>query len=102
MNIRKRTSVGVVGYDIDGVNLNEMRQLTELRNRINNVLISHAKDSEKKEYVSDDDLKLMFAVLSVFTKDYTLDNSSAFDDFLKEEAEKENKSESSAPVDNEE
>ena len=99
MNIKKRTSIGVVGYNIEDVNLNEMRQLTELKNRISNVLDSHAKDSEKKEYVSDDDLKLMFAILSVFTKDYTLDNSSAFDTFLKEEEEAKNKPQSPAPVD---
>lgn len=89
MNIKKQTSIGVVGYDIDGVNLNEMRQMAELKNKINDVLKSHAKDSKEKKYVNDNDLKLMHAILSVFTKNYENATTSAFDDFLKEH-EKEN------------
>ena len=57
----------------------------ELNNRIKNVLDSHKEGSEKKEYVSDDDLKLMYAILSVFTKEYSSTQTSAFDDFLKEQ-----------------
>lgn len=85
MNIKKRTNVGIVGYDIDNVNLNEMRQMSELKNRINEVLISHEPEAKKKKYVSDDDLKLMHAVLSVFTRDYEGNVESAFDTFLKEQ-----------------
>ena len=85
MTIKSITSTGVVGYDIMDVNLNEMRQMTELKNRINDVLVSHAKDSKEKKYINDDDLKLMHAVLSVFTKNYSNKTSSAFDDFLKEQ-----------------
>lgn len=98
MNIEKKTSIGVVGYDICGVNLNEMRQLTELKNRISNVLDSHTKDSEKKEYIDDKDLKLMWAILSVFTKDYEDAATSAFDEFLANE----NKPQSPNPVDDKE
>lgn len=101
MNIKKNTSIGVVSYDICSVNLNEMRQLTELKNRINSILISHAKDSEKKEYISDNDLKLMRAILCIFTKEYADNQTSVFDDFLKAEEEKEKKPESPAPVDDE-
>ena len=90
MDIKKKTNIGVVGYDIDDVNLNEMRQMAELKDKINDVLKSHAKDSKEKKYVNDDDLKLMHAILSVFTKDYESTKKSAFDDFLKEH-EKENK-----------
>lgn len=85
MDIRKRTNVGVVGYDINNVNLNEMRQMHELKNKINDVLKSHAKDSKEKKYVNDDDLKLMHAILSVFTENYESTKASAFDDFLKEQ-----------------
>lgn len=87
MTIKSNTSVGVVGYDIVDVNLNEMRQMAELKNRINDVLASHAKDSKEKKYISDDDLKLMHAILSVFTKDYKDATTSAFDEFLKAEQE---------------
>lgn len=85
MNIKKRTGVGVVGYDIDSVNLNEMRQMSELKNRIKDVLDSHKPETKEKKYINDDDLKLMHAVLSVFTKDYEGGTESAFDAFLKEQ-----------------
>ena len=86
MTIKSITSTGVVGYDIMDVNLNEMRQMAELKDRINDVLVSHAKDSKEKKYINDDDLKLMHAVLSVFTKNYSNGTSSAFDEFLKEQS----------------
>lgn len=99
MNIKKRTSIGVVGYNIEDVNLNEMRQLSELKNRIEDVLNSHKPEAKEKRYISDDDLQLMRAILCVFTKEFVNDDKSSFDDFLKEEAEKEKKPESPAPVD---
>jgi len=85
MTIKSNISTGVVGYSIMDVNLNEMRQMAELKNRVNDVLASHAKDSKEKKYLNDDDLKLVHAVLSVFTKDYESTQKSAFDDFLKEQ-----------------
>lgn len=89
MNVKANKSYGIVGYSIEDVNLDEMRQMAELKNKINDVLKSHAKDSKEKKYVNDNDLKLMHAILSVFTKDYESATTSAFDDFLKEH-EKEN------------
>lgn len=84
MNVRSKQSFGIVGYNIEDVNLNEMRQMAELKDKINDVLKSHAKDSKEKKYVNDNDLKLMRAILSVFTKDYESTKGSAFDDYLKE------------------
>lgn len=101
MTIKSNTSIGVVGYDIVDVNLNEMRQMAELKDRINDVLASHTKDSKEKKYVSDDDLKLMHAILSVFTKDYKDTTTSAFDEFLKDtekSAEQPQKKEKKKPV----
>lgn len=95
MQIRKRTSVGVVGYDITDVCLNEMRQMHELNNRVVDVLNSHKPEAKEKKYVDDADLKLMHSILSVFTKDYEGTIVSAFDEFLANE----NKPESPAPVD---
>lgn len=89
MNIKSNKSYGIVGYNIEDVNLNEMRQMAELKDKINDVLKSHAKDSKEKKYVNDDDLKLMSAILSVFTKDYESTKESAFDDYLKELAKQE-------------
>ena len=60
-----------------------MRQMFELKTRIDNVLISHKPDSKEKKYINDDDLKLMHAILSVFTQEYESTQTSAFNDFLK-------------------
>lgn len=85
MTIKSNSSFGVVGYSIMDVNLNEMRQMHELKDNIKSVLDSHKPDSKEKKYISDDDLKMMHAILSVFTKDYEPTQKSAFDEFLKEE-----------------
>ncbi len=98
MNIKKKTSIGVVGYNIEDVNLNEMRQMHELKNRIVDVLNSHKPEAKEKKYIDDADLKLMHAILSVFTKDYEGTIVSAFDEFLANE----NKPQPSTPADNEE
>ena len=62
-----------------------MRQMYELNSRVKDVLDSHKPDSKEKKYICDDDLKLMHAILSVFTKEYSSTQTSAFDDFLKEQ-----------------
>lgn len=59
-----------------------MRQMHELNNRIKDVLDSHKPESKEKKYINDDDLVLMHAILSVFTKEYKNTQTSAFDDFL--------------------
>lgn len=73
--------------DVRNINNKEMRQMHELKKRIDDVLISHKPNSTEKKYISDDDLKLMHAILSVFTKEYSNTQTSAFDDFLKEAEE---------------
>ena len=88
MKIKGNKSYGIVSTDVMDINNKEMNQMFELNNRIKNVLDSHKEGSEKKEYVSDDDLKLMSAILSVFTKEYESTQTSAFDDFLKEQEKK--------------
>lgn len=85
MEIKPNKSFGIVSYNIESVNLNEMRQMHELNDRISDVLDSHKPDSKEKKYISDDDLKLMYAILSVFTKEYESTQVSAFDDFLAEQ-----------------
>lgn len=85
MKIKGNKSYGIVSTDVIDINNKEMQQMYELKNRIKNILDSHKEGSEKKEYVSDDDLKMMHAVLSVFTKEYESTQTSAFDDFLKEQ-----------------
>ena len=85
MKIKKNRELAICSVDILDINCVEMKQMSDLNNRIKNILNSHKKDSEKKEYISDDDLNLMYAILSVFTKEYSSSLTSAFDDFLKEQ-----------------
>lgn len=84
MIVKSNKEIAIVSTDIRDINNKEMRQMHELKNRINDVLISHKPDSKEKKYISDDDLKLMHAILHVFTKDYASTQTSAFDDALEE------------------
>lgn len=85
MRIKFEKSFAIAGTTIENINNREMRQMHELNNRIKNVLDSHKEGSEKKEYISDDDLKLMHAILSVFTKDFAESQESAFDTWMSEQ-----------------
>ena len=85
MKIESKQSYAIVSTTIRDINNREMRQMHELKNSIKDVLDSHKPDSKEKKYISDDDLKLMHAILSVFTKEYSSTQTSAFDDFLKEQ-----------------
>lgn len=85
MDIKLNKRFAVCSMDICNVNGREMRQMHELKIRIKHVLDSHKPEAKDRKYVNDDDLKLMYAVLSVFTKEYEETQSSAFDDFLAEQ-----------------
>ena len=84
MKIKSEKSYAIVGTTISDINNREMRQMHELNNRIVEVLDSHKPEAKEKKYINDDDLKLMYAILSVFTKEYSNTQTSAFDDFLEE------------------
>lgn len=74
----------MTGITAQDINMKELRQMQELKTRIEDVLKSHAPESKEKKYIDDDDLKLMRAILHVFTKEYSATQASAFDDALKE------------------
>lgn len=84
MNIKIERSLGMTGVTANDINMKELRQMHELKTRIEDVLKSHAPESKEKKYIDDDDLKLMRAILHVFTKEYSTTQTSAFDDALKE------------------
>lgn len=84
MNIKIEKSFGMTGVTANDINMKELRQMHELKTRIEDVLKSHAPESKEKKYIDDDDLKLMRAILHVFTKEYSATQTSAFDDALKE------------------
>lgn len=104
MKIEKEADYAVVSTTISGINCLEMRQMHELKKNIKSVLDSHKPDSKEKKYISDDDLRLAYAVFSVFTKEYESKLSSAFDEYLKEQekpapqAEEEKKPQTKIPV----
>lgn len=84
MNIKIESSFAMIGVNAEEINMKELRQMHELKTRIEDVLKSHAPESKEKKYVDDNDLKLMRAILHVFTKEYSATQASAFDDALKE------------------
>jgi len=83
MEIKSNREYCLASTDVRGINNKEMRQMHELKNRIADVLNSHLPNAKEKQYINDDDLKLMHAILSVFTKEYSSTQTSAFDDELK-------------------
>lgn len=82
MKIITNREYAIASTDVRDINNKEMRQMHELNNRIKDVLDSH--NTEKKKYISDDDLLLMRAILTVFTMDYSSTQTSAFDNVLEE------------------
>lgn len=83
MEIKLNKDYCVSSVDVRDINNKEMRQMYELKNRIADVLNSHLPNAKEKKYISDDDLKLMHAILRVFTKEYATTQTSMFDDELK-------------------
>ena len=85
MQITSNRELAIISTDVRDINNKEMRQMHELNNRIVEVINSHKSKAKEKKYISDDDLNLMHAILSVFTEEYKNTQTSAFDDFLKEQ-----------------
>jgi hypothetical protein len=70
MKISKSHGTGVVSYDILDINPLEMHEMCAIRARVFTVLKSHQKwHKGKKEYLSDDELETIAAILTEFTKD---------------------------------
>lgn len=85
MRINSKRGFGVISTSIEEINNVEMRQMVEMKQKVKRILDSH-KDNEKKEYISDDDLTIIFAMLSVFTEGQEDEwFTSSFDDFLKKQ-----------------
>ncbi len=82
MEVKCIKEFAIASVDIRGINCKEMRQMVELNERIVDVLSSHKEEATKRQYVSDDDLKLMNAILSVFTEGFAETQTSAFDAFM--------------------
>lgn len=85
MEIKFEESRAIVGASFLNVNSKEMRQMYEMKERIAAVLNSHKGENLKKEYLSDEELSMLHAILHAFTKGYvSITQTSAFDDALEE------------------
>ena len=84
MIIKSNKEFSICSTDIREINNKEMRQMYELKQRIGTILDSHEDDNVKNEYVTDEDLKLMWCILHTFTREYANTQTSAFDNTMKE------------------
>lgn len=84
---RKYTEERVIeSYTIAGVTRADMHKMTQMYDRVMNIIGNHLdKSAEKKEYLSDDDLYDIVAILDVLTEgNKTNLKESAFDKRKKE------------------
>lgn len=58
----------VESYDIKGVSRADMYKMTETYNRVIHIIENHLDKNAKKEYISDDDLYDIAAILDVLTE----------------------------------
>ena len=84
MKIENEKSYAVVSTTICDINNREMRQMYELRERISHVLNTHKDEKLKNEYLTDNELEMAMTILTVFTREWSDTQTSAFDDALKE------------------
>ena len=82
MKVTTKEGYGVVSTNIVDVNNTEMRQMMQVKNRVNEVLASHKNDKVKNEYLNDDELLLIKAIFNVFTKGFEDTQTSSFDEEL--------------------
>lgn len=84
MKIEKEQGWCTTSIDVCGINATEIRQMHEMKNRVRQVLDSHKNKEIKNDYLKDDELEFIHAILYAFTKEYSSSQTSAFDDALKE------------------
>ena len=90
MQARENYGKAIVSVDILDINSVEMRQMCELEQRIAEVLFSHINKVDtngnaiKPQYLNDDELRLMRAILFTFTRGHKAVTESAFTNTLKE------------------
>lgn len=82
------------------INLRELMQMAEMRDRIAHVLNTHKNEKLKKEYLSDDELEKIMTILVVLTREYENCEQSAFDEALAQlkQSKQENATKEENPV----
>ena len=97
MTTKENYGKTIVSVDVLDINAVEMRQMCELEQRIAEVLFSHINKVDangnaiKPQYLNDDELRLMRAILYTFTKGHQTSILSTFDTTLEELKEQEPK-----------
>ena len=90
----------IESYTIEGVTRADMYKMTQVHNKVMNIIGNHLnKSAEKKEYLSDDDLYDIVAILDVLTEDNKVKIKENAFDKRKEELLKMHKELINAPVD---
>lgn len=89
---------GIISYSIEGLTPREFEQLCEMRTRVHEVLESHKHRSEKKVYLTDDELFLIEAMLEVLTGALAVIETSNFDRLKKNLMSVYNKSNPETPI----
>lgn len=83
MTVSPNYGNGITSIDVFSINLLEIQQMLQMRDRIAHVLNTHEGKDSKNEYLSDDDLRMMHAILTVFTRPMENSLESEFDKYLK-------------------
>jgi hypothetical protein len=73
---------GVSSYDVKDISTKEMDEIVALRNKLAKIIRNHHTKCEKKEYLSDDDVLRIWAVLSVIAGNHEARPTSSFEKFL--------------------
>lgn len=90
----------IESYTIEGVTRADMYKMTQVYDRVMNIIGNHLnKSAEKKEYLSDDDLYDIVAILGVLTEDNRTKLEESEFDKCKKELLKMHKKLVNAPVD---
>lgn len=75
---------GIKSYCIEDLTPREMEQISEMRSRVHEILHSHRPDSEKKIYLTDDELFTIEAILQTLLGIHSAaQQTSAFDHMKK-------------------
>ena len=84
MEVRGVKGTGIGSYDILDVSPSEMDKIIEVRNNVFEILKSHDENSKKKQYISDEQLEYIWAMLCVLTEGVQHRGENSFDKKLKE------------------
>lgn len=82
MNTEQIIKTGVVGYNVTNINNTEMHQMVTMKDKIGELLLNHQDKTTKNKYLSDDELKTLFSILRVLTRNSCDECISSFDEEL--------------------